>query len=1348
LCRGQHNYLESLSVLSACASLRSLDVSHNALAVLCDFAAPRALRVLNYSHNNLSGALTAEPLLANRHLEQLDLSVNRLESLEGIGSLGALRKLSVARNQLTSLEDISCPVLTELDASANFIKTLATLPSTHLSGSLRRLCLDSNQISSLAGVEKLALLSALSLRDNALTDMDEVARLAHCAQLVELDLRGTPLAEEGSSSGRDGISYRHQLLHILPGLHVLDGQQVTAQEVVDAHNAHGADATMRQAITHLYLPHGSRTQPHMAPRQVPELAIDGVPANSKAASSAPVVTAANAVNVPTTLLPEDSYWSLLAERKFTSEWTEFLRVAKTRIKLVPAQAEETEEQEAEAPKVNVDLSGISLGEAGCWALAELLAVRRGQVQQLNLNHSLHPMRWSTRLSDAYGLRRLLQAMARLDALQSLSLTHCHLGREGATLLASFLRAPSARASLRALHLQNNLLGQNVTTTLPESGELVIVHACPGLRAVMRALAGHDDTNAAAAASLDEEHMVEPHHQPHALEYLNLTNNLIDPQGARVVADYLAGRGAAESLAHGAAAAVAASAAANGFTFKQQQQEQAYDEFGEPIDSAGIAGSSNVVRPIQLRTLLLDSNPLGDDGVSALSHSLRTNASVTSLSLRGQSAESPSLGVRGFEELAHALSRYNRTIEHIDLGNNANLFAGRDETMAFQEEQQPEAEVDEDEEEAKEEQTDGASSSRSPRSKPIVPVHASIDRRASLALASLLFHATNGSNESGSNLLSLRLDNTGINDGVLADAAPSLAANHSLRRLDLSANPALKEKGIDLLFQALARQGVLASLRLAGTILGSRSALRLADWLRRTEALEGLHVGVLVRQTVTTSASPATDEWGQLTTEAEADLQRGAEGAAMDGDGSGSEPGQQRRNQEDEEEAESLSELAVSTLAGAITVARGRSLSRLALGDLGAHHLGSVVEQLAVPVAAAAAAESSSHDDGDEEADEEEPQQLDENGEAIPRALTVNTSQMLSLDLGGNHWTNDSLSLLSSAVRAHRGLVELRLAHSELDASLVDAEFAFSELVGAVLAGPTLTLLDLSGTPLGIGGLEGIGAALLGPEGSGVPEAALQSLDLSFCGLDEFGAPVRGGDDEDDDHAADQQDTSVPPELAGSKFLQAVSQDACTLTSVSLRGNDFPAAELLRFASALENNWNLRTLNLSDIVVRQGEDSLSVLRQLVAHAVQHGLGSLSLPSVRQPTGGAGAGVQAQRDAIVGAVAAGWRSGVSSASAFLREQQRTPESVLHQLRLDLGSAFRQGAPLAWGQKQKLLEAIRPLNQASTLQKPTEESFRIVQLTAGGVPLRLNTQQHGVCGVDLVENALAARLACQRL
>jgi len=72
-------------------------------------------------------------------------------------------------------------------------------------------------------------------------------------------------------------------------------------------------------------------------------------------------------------------------------------------------------------------------------------------------------------------------------------------------------------------------------------------------------------------------------------------------------------------------------------------------------------------------------------------------------------------------------------------------------------------------------------------------------------------------------------------------------------------------------------------------------------------------------------------------------------------------------------------------------------------------------------------------------------------------------------------------------------------------------------------------------------------------------------------------------------------------------------------------------------------------------------------------------------------------------------------------------RAPESVLHQLRLDVGASFGQGAPLSWQQKQRLLEAIRPLAHTSTANRPNEESFRLVQLTAGAAPLRLNTQQH---------------------
>ena len=1278
-----HNALESLAVLSACSSLRSLDASHNALTSLLDFAPPRALRCVNYSHNNIAGQLNVDSLLQNKYIEKLDVSVNRIEGLGAIGQLAHLRELDVSRNQLTSLSEVSNPALVTLNAGGNFIKELSSLPVRALASSLRTLMLDANQITDLAGVERLSLLTVLSLRDNQIDALEELSRLAVCEQLAEIDLRGNPIAE-------GGVQYRQQLLHVLPHLHKLDGVEVTALEVVEAHNAvGGADRTMREAITALYLPQGNRTQPFMAPKQVAPLALASEASSSSgttSTSSGPIIpsppavlNASTAINVPSVILPETQFWSLLGERRLMGEWGEWLRIAKKRIRNT------TSDDEEEVPRVELDLGGISLGEAGCWAVSELLEVRAGQINQLNLNHALHPLRWSTKLSDSYGLRRLLRAAAGLQSLQSLSLTHCHLGREGGTLLAGFLASPSARTNLRALHLQQNLLGQNITTSLP-SGELVTVHACPGLKLIVKALASLVDDAA-------------------ALEYLNLSNNLIDPQGARVIAEYLAGR-------------------AGSSTVKVEEEREANGDLKEsPSQSALPAASSSDADgsvPILLRTLILDANMLQDDGMIALASSLRVNTSLTRLSLRG-TAES-SCGVRGFVELAHSIGKYNRNLAELDLGNNPRLFEGSNAAHLAA----LEAEILQQQEEDAREVARNGLVTAGPRESSAALISAAaaaqLDRRSGLALSSMIYHSTNGTNESGDNLRSLRLDNTGLNDQVFADIHSALSLNQALQELDFSRNQEITEHGQSMLFSALARQGLVQSLKLTGLVLGQTSALRLADWLRHSRAVQELHMGWMARRT----GPPIRDGWGQLRSETEEALQ------ATDDDFLAAMETQQQTPDGE------LSELVLSTLAGSINVARSHQLTRLSLGALGSH-AGSILSNLIAPLPV----EESLH-------------------------LAPFGGNLCVLNLGGNTWDTHTFALLAQAIVSQSSLLELRLHQTVLSDDIADPTMAYAMLMEAVLGNPSLALLDLSGTEVGSAGLEGMGLALLGPEGQGVAGAALQSLELNYCRLEEFAAAEEQG---------------------GSRFLASLQCDATSLTSLSLRGNGFSASELLRLTQALDANWNLRSLQLSEMTIRQGEDSLQLLRGSIAHAVSHGLSELALPTVKHPL----AAIQT-RDAVLSAIADGWRTGVAQTCAFVREHQRAPSSVLHQLQLDVGASFRD-APVTWQQKQKLLESIRPLSQSSTVAKEAEESFRLVQLTAAHMPIRINTQQHvrqrtnmrtrcgasartaatadsqqthapqqddglltylavsvtvsqSVCGVDVVENALAARLACQRM
>ncbi|XP_068388214.1 malignant fibrous histiocytoma-amplified sequence 1 isoform X2 [Eschrichtius robustus] len=191
--------------------LTELDVSHNRLSVLSAevVSALRELRKLNLSHNQLP-ALPAQ-LGALIHLEELDVSFNRLAHLpDSLSCLSRLRAVDVDHNQLTAFpwQLLQLAALEELDVSSNRLRglpedisalralkilwlsgtELGTLPSGFCElASLESLMLDNNGLQALpAQFSRLQRLKMLNLSSNLLQEFP--AALLPLAGLEELYL--------------------------------------------------------------------------------------------------------------------------------------------------------------------------------------------------------------------------------------------------------------------------------------------------------------------------------------------------------------------------------------------------------------------------------------------------------------------------------------------------------------------------------------------------------------------------------------------------------------------------------------------------------------------------------------------------------------------------------------------------------------------------------------------------------------------------------------------------------------------------------------------------------------------------------------------------------------------------------------------------------------------------------------------------------------------------------------------------------------------------------------------------------------------------------------------------------
>ncbi len=243
------NNLKEVKCLSALRALRSLRVANNELEHFLDFdewsgndQLNTSLHHVDYKNNNVGDL---DRLLKHNYIRSalysilssfqqrkafleiytnknrllfcrtVDVTNNKLATLDHISSQKYLQDLRASGNQVASLAPIDNPSLCFLDISENALFTLSDFKPQP---ELRHLDVSGNKIASLKGADTQTKLSSLLASNNSVASMDEVKRLASLSQLRRLDLRDNPVSLLPE--------FQRQVLYILPRLEELNGVEV------------------------------------------------------------------------------------------------------------------------------------------------------------------------------------------------------------------------------------------------------------------------------------------------------------------------------------------------------------------------------------------------------------------------------------------------------------------------------------------------------------------------------------------------------------------------------------------------------------------------------------------------------------------------------------------------------------------------------------------------------------------------------------------------------------------------------------------------------------------------------------------------------------------------------------------------------------------------------------------------------------------------------------------------------------------------------------------------------------------------------------------------------------------
>ncbi|KAM4748922.1 leucine-rich repeat and guanylate kinase domain-containing protein [Rhinophrynus dorsalis] len=231
------NEICDLSCVSYMPYLTELNASNNRLSTFFDFVPPKNLMVVDLSFNQIT---EMKDLSAHTALTKLILNNNNIQEINGLDKCSSLSHLNMAHNQIRSIGGIENVPIKTLCLSSNQISNISGLESLK---TLQTLDLSCNQISSLEGLEGLDFLQSLNLEDNGICQISEIAYIEELPLLHVLNLLKNPVREQAE--------YWLSVLFMLQRLTELDQKKIKVEDKVAAVNKYDPPPEVIAARDHM-----------------------------------------------------------------------------------------------------------------------------------------------------------------------------------------------------------------------------------------------------------------------------------------------------------------------------------------------------------------------------------------------------------------------------------------------------------------------------------------------------------------------------------------------------------------------------------------------------------------------------------------------------------------------------------------------------------------------------------------------------------------------------------------------------------------------------------------------------------------------------------------------------------------------------------------------------------------------------------------------------------------------------------------------------------------------------------------------------------------------------------------